>query len=348
MFVLFAVLCLLAYPLVIPFPAVFLIAAAVVVWRRRRAEGKPVRWISALEIPRPGPRSWLWIPVVVVAVPVVYVLGRGFVEKTFLALQVVMPWSSLAGWSGSALPFLPLPEFVGMPGSAVIDYAGLALVCLLAAVGISRLRSEVRWPVGAMVIATTLIGVYFRERAYGQLFYFKDLAFVGPYVLLLALVALAGLASAKALRLAAVGILGIVVALVVIPVGAGREVDVTYPQANKYVLQLRTWDRELPRGSSVLVDIFPSGWQIWASYMFVDHPLSTPTPLYGIFPHPVIGGTARYLIALRIKPPPQAAVVGAPLLSNPEFELWRMKPTWPGRDLSVRPLIYDLTSITLG
>jgi hypothetical protein len=348
LFVLFAVLCLLAYPLVIPFPAAFLIATGLVVWRRRRAEGQPVRWISGLELPRPGPRSWLWIPIVAVAVPVVYVLGRGFVEKVVLALKVVMPWSSLVGWSGSALPFLPFPEFVGMPGSAAVDFVGLAVVCLLAAVGLSRLRSEVRWPVGAMVILTALIGVYFRERFDGQLFFFKDLSFVGPYVLMLALVCLASLATSKAFRRAVIGLVGIAAALIVIPAGAGREVNATYPQANQYVLQLRTWNRELPRGSSVLVDIYPSGWQIWASYMLVDHPLSTPTPLYGIFPHPAIGGKAQYLIALRIKPPPRAAVVGPPLFSNAAFELWRMTPTWPGRDLSVRPLIYDLTSITLG
>lgn len=348
LFVLFAVLCLLAYPLIIPFPGVFLIATALVVWRRRRAEGEPLRWVSGLELPRPGRRSWLWIPTVVVAVPVVVVLGRGFVEKSVLALQVVAPWSSLVGWSGSALPFLPFPEFVGMPGSAVVDVVGLGIVCLLAAVGLARLRSDVRWPVGAMVIATALIGVYFRERFDGQLFFFKDLAFVGPYVLMLALVALAGLASSRSWRRAALGLVGVAAALIVIPAGAGREVNATFPQANQYVLQLRAWNREIPRGSSVLVDIYPSGWQIWASYMLVDHPLSTPTPLYGIFPHPAIGGKADYLIAMRIKPPPTAAVVGRPLLSNPEFELWRMKPTLPGRDLSARPLVYDLTSITLG
>jgi hypothetical protein len=348
LFVLFAVLCLLAYPLVMPFPAVFLIATAVVVWRRRRAEGRPVRWISALELPRPGPRSWLWIPIVAIAVPVVFVLGRGFVEKTWSALQVVAPGSSLVGWSGSALPFLPFPEFVGMPGSGAVDIAGLAVVCLLAAVGLSRLRSEARWPVGAMVITTALIGVYFRKRFDGQLFFFKDLAFVGPYALMLALVALGWLARSRAWRTGLVGVVGIAAALVVIPAGAGREVNATFPQANQYVLQLRAWNRELPRGSSVLVDVYPSGWQLWASYMFVDHPLATPTPLDGIFPHPAIGFKADYLIALRIKPPPRYAVVGSPVLRNAEYQVWKMNPSFKAPLVARRPLIYDLTHITLG
>jgi hypothetical protein len=348
LFLLFAVLCLLAYPLVVPFPAVFLVATAIVVRRRRRAEGQRVRWISALEIPRPGPRSWLWIPIVIVAVPVVVVLGRGFVEKTWSALQVVAPWSSLVGWSGSALPFLPFPEFVGMPGSAVIDSVGLAVVCMLAAVGVSRLRSDARWPLAAMVFVTALIGVYFRERFDGQLFFFKDLAFVGPYVLMLALVAVGWFVSSRAWRTAALGLVGIAGALVVIPAGAGREVNATFPQANQYVLQLRTWDRELPRGSSVLVDVYPSGWQLWASYMFVHHPLATPIPLDGIFPHPAIGFKADYLIALRIKPPPRYAVVGQPILHNAEYQLWKMNPGLKAPLVATRPLIYDLTHITLG
>jgi hypothetical protein len=348
LFVIFAVLCLLAYPLVIPFPSVFLLASGIVVWRRRRAQGEPVRWVSGLELPRPGPRSWLWIPIVVVAVPVVVVLGRGFVEKTFSALQVVLPGSSLVGWSGSALPFLPFPEFVGMPGSAVVDIVGLAIVCLLAVVGLSRLRSEVRWPVAAMVITTALIGVYFRERFDGELFFFKDLSFVGPYVLMLALVALGSLVGSRARRMAAIGLVGIAAALVVIPAGSGREVNATFPQANQYVLQLRAWNRELPRGSSVLVDVYPSGWQLWASYMFVDHPLATPIPLGGIFPHPAIGIKADYLIALRIKPPPRYAVLGQPILRNAEYQLWRMNPNLKAPLVATRPLIYDLTHITLG
>jgi hypothetical protein len=347
LFVLFAVLCLLAYPLIIPFPAVFLVACALAVWQRRRAEGRPVRWIAALELPRPRPRSLLWIPIVLIAVPAVYVLGRGFVEKTFDALQVILPGTSLAGWSGSALSFLPFPEFVGIAGTAVVDFVGLALVCLLAAVGLSRLRSEVRWPLGAMVILTALVGVYFRERTDGQLFFFKDLAFLGPYVLMLALVALGWLVSSRVWRLAAVGLVGIVLALLVIPAGAEREIDATFPQANRYVLQLRTWNRELPKGSSVLVDIYPSGWQLWASYMLVSHPLSTPNPLGGIFPHPAVGNVADYLIALRSKPPPRWAVVGPPVLANPQFEVWHENQKLPWPNVSTRPLVYDLTSITI-
>ena len=346
LFVLFGVLCLLAYPLVIPFPAIFLLAGAVAVWRRRRKAGEPVGWIAGLRLPRPG-RAWVWVPILVVLVPAAFVLGRGFVEKTGTALQVILPGSNLQGWSGSALPFLPFPEFVGMPSSALLDELGLALVCLLAAVGLTRVRAEARWAVGTMVVATALIGVYFRNRTDGELFFFKDLAFAGPYVLMLALVALGWLATSRARRLAAVGLVGVVAALLAIPWGAEREIERTFPQANHYVMQIRTWNRELPRGSSVLVDIEPSGWQLWASYMLTDHPLSTPNPLDGIFPHPAIGTKADYLIAMRPQLPPRWAIVGAPVFSNAQFVVWHMNQRlrWP--DVSARPLIYDLSHITI-
>ena len=78
MFALFAALGLLAYPLMVPFPAIFLGVFAFVTWHRRRAAGVKTRWLSSLETPRPGTRSWLWIPVVLIGVPVALVLVRGF------------------------------------------------------------------------------------------------------------------------------------------------------------------------------------------------------------------------------------------------------------------------------
>ena len=128
MFVLFAALGLLAYPLMVPFPAIFLGVFAWVTWRRRRGEGERVAWISSLRIPRPGKRSWLWIPVVLIGVPVALVLVRGFFEKTLSALAVFAPWTSLSGWAGTALSFLPWPRFVGMPSAGAAGVAGLVIV----------------------------------------------------------------------------------------------------------------------------------------------------------------------------------------------------------------------------
>ncbi len=122
-------------------------------------------------------------------------------------------------------------------------------------------------------------------------------------------------------------------ALVVVPVSAGREVDDTNPQANPFVLELRTWDRELPRGASIRIDIPPSGYQFWCTYLLDDHPLSSLDPLGGIFPHPPRGRKANYVLAARTQPRPADA--------------GRMSPAMPGPDVSSRTLITDITEITL-
>ena len=135
-----------------------------------------------------------------------------------------------------------------------------------------------------MVVITALIGIYFRLRTGGQLFFFKDLAFVGPYVLLLALIEVAFLAVSARRRSAILGLAGIAAAAVIVPASAAAEIDGTYEQASRSVLQLRTWDHELPRGASVRIDVGQSGWELWAMYMFADHPLSALNPLGGFSP----------------------------------------------------------------
>jgi hypothetical protein len=275
------------------------------------------------------------------------VLVRGFLEKTVSAAQVLAPWTSLQGWHGSALGFIPWARFVGMPGAGVLDFIGLIAVCLLAWRGVARIKSEVRWPLAAMMVVTALIGVYFRLRTDGELFFFKDLAFLGPYVLLLALIELAGLAASADPRRWALGFAGITAALVVVPASAASEIDITFDNATTWVLELRTWNRELPSGSSVRIDVPQSGNQLWITYMFTSHPLWALDPLGGIFPHPPVGRKADYVIALSTQPRPTDAI-GPPLLRNPQFELWRMNPAVPGQVPGTRTEIFDITSIGIG
>lgn len=344
---LFGLLGLLAYPLMLPFPALFLVTTGVVLWRRRVGEDERPRWVAALRLPRPRERAWLWIPVVAIAIPVCLVLGRGFLEKTTSALAVLAPWTDLSGWHGTALGYLPWPTFVGMPGSSWLDFAGLAIICLLAGYGLTRVPKEVRTPLAVMAVLTALIGVYFRARTDGELFFFKDLAFLGPYLLMLALIALARLALAPARTRAALGIAGLTASLVVVAAGAATEINSTYDNATRSVLALRTWSRELPRGSSIRIDVPPSGSQLWATYMLYRHPETALAPLGGIFPHPPLLRKADYVIALRSQARPSDAV-GAPLLRNQQYQLWRMNRHVPGPAITSRVLIYDTSSITIG
>jgi hypothetical protein len=342
----FLILGLLAYPLMVPFPAFFLVAGGLVVWRRGRQAGTTPGWIAALRLPRVRARPLLWIPAAIVGIPVALVLVRGFFEKTLSALSVLAPWTSLANWSGSALGFLPWPHFVGMPGTGWLNYAGLVVVCGLCAFCIYRMHGALRWALGVMVVAATAIAIYFRLRTDGQLFYFKDLAFLGPYVLLLALVALGGLATSATRARAGLGVVGIAAAAALVPVSAAREIDTTFDNATPSILALHSWDRALPRGTSVRIDVPPGGAQLWTTYMFNDHPLSAVNPLKPFFPHPPRGRKADYVIALRTQPTP-ADAIGAPLFSNAQFELWRMNPAVPGPDISSRQLV-DITGIDIG
>jgi hypothetical protein len=342
----FLVLGLLAYPLMLPFPATFLVVYAWMIYRRRRQAGESPNWVSGLRLPRLQRRPWAWIPALVIAVPVVLVLGRGFIEKTSEAGAVILPWTSLAGWHGTALPYLPLPRFFGMPEAA---WAALALVGLWLAAGrgLSRIAREPRRALAAMVVVGGAIGVYFRVRNGGELFFFKDLAFLGPYVVLLALLGLAAAAQAPRRRMRAIGLAGMLLALLLVPIGASHEINATFEQANLSVLGLRTWDRQIPRGTSLRIDVPVSGYQLWVTYMFKDHPLSALDPLAGFFPHPPVGRKADYVIAQYDQPRPPDAL-GSPLFRNAQFTLWRMKPQVPGPDVSSRRLIDDISSVSIG
>ena len=346
LFAVFVVLGLLAYPLMLPFPLFFLLGGFWIRWRRLRAAGARPGWISELRLPRPRARPLLWIPVGVIAIPVALVLIRGFLEKTLSAFAVLAPWTSLANWHGNSLGFLPWPHFVGMPGTNWLNVVAFALVCVLALFALTRIEGDARWAAAAMVLATGLIALYFRLRAEAELFFFKDMAFLGPYLLLLALIGLGSLARAKRGYLAALGLAGIAAALVLVPISAAREIDGTYEFATRWVLQLSSWDRALPPHTSVRIDVPPNGIQLWTMYMFKDHPLSSTKPLGGFFPYPTLSRKADYVIAERNQPRPTDAS-GTPLLSNGQFELWRMNPAVPGPDLSSRHLI-DINKVTIG
>ncbi len=137
-------------------------------------------------------------------------------------------------------------------------------------------------------------------------------------------------------------------ALIVVPLSAAGEINQTFAQATPSVLALRAWNRELPAGSSVRIDVMPSGWQLWASYMLTEHPISALDPLGGIvFPHPPAGRKADYVVAFRTQPRP-ADAIGPVRLQNGDYRLWQMSPRVPGPDVSRHGLIYDASRITIG
>jgi hypothetical protein len=99
------------------------------------------------------------------------------------------------------------------------------------------------------------------------------------------------------------------------------------------LFDVERWSAEIPRGSSVLIDVPASGTQLWATlFLGRDHPLATTDPVsstttYSVAP---LGKRADYVLGLRLDlktgrpvPPPRWAS-GAPVRSNSQFGLWRM------------------------
>jgi hypothetical protein len=164
---------------------------------------------------------------------------------------------------------------------------------------------------------------------------------------MLALLAVWSLAKSPSPAWARGGLAGVGLALVVVPASGGHEIDKTYEQTTPSVMALRSWDRELPRGSSVRIDVPPSVYQVWVSYMLVHHPVDALTVLGGLFPHPPFNRKADYVIANSGGSKPLDAI-GQPVLHNTQFSIWRMDPRTPGRAPTSRHLINDIEQAQIG
>ena len=106
-------------------------------------------------------------------------LIRGVGEKTISAAAALSPWGDLSGWSGSALPYLPFPRFLGLPDGGGWAWLAVAAIALAATWGLARAPRATAVPLGATVLGALAFALYFRLRAQAQLFYFKDLGFAG-------------------------------------------------------------------------------------------------------------------------------------------------------------------------
>ena len=312
--VLFTALALFTYPLLLPFPALFL---GVIAWRRRHE----VDW---RRLPRVR-RKWVWAVLAVPAVPVLAVLGRGIVEKVVPAIDALRPGGDMSGWSGPDLPFLPYGWFVGVNGADWLVALGVGAVVVLAAVALASVRrTEVGFALGVVVVAALLAGLYLRAHDDAQLFWFKTLSFTGPLVVMLAIVALVTRVPRWA------GVAGLVVLALVLADGARREVDTTYDQYTAGLHDLATWDEKIPANETIRIDVPQSGWQMWTWLLLPDHRVSVSAPLEGIYPHPPVGFDADLSLVQSWQKRPVDAV-GPPVLRNDEYVLYRLRRGVPGR-----------------
>jgi hypothetical protein len=341
---LFALLGVLAYPLLLPFPAVFLGVCALLQWRRARARGGSPGWIAALRLPRVRDHRLGFGLLAVVSLPLVAVLLRGVTEKMFSAANAIVPGGDLSGWSGPALEYLPFARFFGVDGAGPLALALTLGVFVLALHAARRVHRDVAVAMGVMAAGALSFALYFLLREDGELFWFKILGFLGPLVLTFAVIGLVGLlreARGAARRTAVV--LGAVLLVLLVNTGAAREIDETYEYATAALLELDAWDERLPAGASVRIDVQPTGYQLWTWYMLDDRPVSASAPLVGFFPHPPVGLTGDFaLVEAWAQPPPDAA--GQAVLRNAGYAMYPLRPNG-APDVSSQELVWPYTKI---
>jgi hypothetical protein len=324
-----ALVLILAYPLEAPIPAIPLIVFAVVHRRRRIAAGERVLRLRDLYR---GRRSILWmVPLaVLLAVPV-----AGAVEKAAHGVLALAPGRSLSGWTASTgyrPGFVPWNFFFGLPNS-IIGIVLLAAVLVLAAWGLARQSRPLAGGLGAVLILGLLLALYLRHRQYGFYFEFKLLAFLGPLVLVLAVVGAA--------RLRWLGAALLVPLAIAVAAGAVSEIGFTGFQLETSTIQLAQWARTLPRGATIRLDMWPP-WELWTAYFLSSHPVCSQQPLLGgSYPHVAISRKADYIVATRPYGRP-ADAVGPPLRQNRGYRLYRENPSVPGPDLCSRRRFFHL------
>ena len=313
LWVIFAAVLLLAYPLAAPLPALPIVVFVLSGWRRRvRAGAAP----GITDLYR-GAKSLIWI------VPLAVVLAfpaYGVYQKFSGAWSVLRPGASLASWGGDLQSYIPFNQFFSLPGGGQ-GWVLLALVAALTVAGLRQRDRAIQWGLGGLLAIGVLLAVYLRQRAFGYYFHFKLLAFVGPLVMLVAAV---GAGRLRRFGAAALALLAIVTFY-----SAEQEIRHNGLQIYPPMLALHDWTSELPAHATVRLDM-PGNLQIWVAYFMDARPLCSQTPLFGTdYSHVPYSRKADYILAAIATGHPHDAT-GPPLKTNGMFALWREKPTIPG------------------
>jgi hypothetical protein len=265
----------------------------------------------------------------------------GVAEKTRSAARVVLdPSASLKDWGGDVFHFIPGYQFFALP-SATLWWLGLAALLALAAWALSRVPRPLAFGLAAVIVLFLAASFEFRQREFGQYFEFKTLAFVGPLVVACACVGASRLRVAAPLLLAAL--------LASAFVSGRQEVVHTFPQLLRETIGLRAFDRALPPGASIRLDV-PPNQQLWVAYMLSGQPLCSQLPLLGTsYPHVQFSRRADYLLldhraqlVVRGRPPD---AVGPPVMQNRGYALYRARPTLPGPDACSRRMVQTVKKV---
>jgi hypothetical protein len=325
LFVLLLVALELAYPLALPYPVVIVIALLIAYRRRPR-------------LPRVA-RAHAWVATglaVLVLGPAVIVAAL----KLGTALGQIFSYHASL-WGGDVTTLTPVGWFVGTGGGLLPALAVLAV----AALALRELPRRLGIALGVVLLLLFALDVRFRTASTGAYMDFKHLSFVGLLVLVLAASATARMTFSRSRAVALAG-LAITAGWTVAALHqTGREGKTTGAQVTPELFGVRSWANELPKGSSVRVDIPASGTQLWAIYMLGNHPIDAPDPVLSTtYAHAPYGTRAQYSLALRYYPSPNPSVKrpiapilfaqDPPLFENGAFVLRRVR--WPASEAGVR------------
>jgi hypothetical protein len=328
-----------AYPLALPIPLLGLAVFWALDRRERRRRGERVASLDPRRLYR-GRRSLLWlVPLaIVLALPLL-----GVAEKMWTAVEVVLPGSTLKDWRGDRLSFVPAHQFFSLP-DATLWWLAVAVMCALAAWALSRVPRPLAAGIGAVLVGFLAAGAYFRLRQFGEYFELKTLAFVGPLLVAIAAV------GASRLRPRLLAVLALGAFLVAAQASARQELDRTTNQLPQTIIGLRDFDRALPEGASVRLDVNPP-LQLWVAYMLSGQPLCSPAPLLGTsYPRVPRSLKADYVLVERkalaaADGGRDPAVTGRPLRENDDFLLYRARPDLPGPENCSRRMVQTVTGL---
>jgi hypothetical protein len=335
-----------AYPLMVAFPAAIFLVSALVILRERSKDGRPLDWRAPLRrLPR---RAWL-VPVYVIVLLLLAVPLLGVFEKVVSGLLAVLPGRSLKAWGGDILDVKPPYKFFSIPGpiSPFVSAVAIAAVAAAAVAGVRRAERPLRFGLLAAMLVAGAFALYFSQRQFGQYFYFKVMAYLGPLVVTCAAVGLVALATRRDRRWLSIGATAAAGGYLALAAVAARDqTGVTFNQVTKGMLQVGNWDHRLPAGKSVRLDV-EVGNQLWAGYFLADHPLSSARPLAGTaYPHVPYSRKADYILAFTRRPRPRDAT-NQIVFRNSEFTIWRMKRSVPGPDRSSRRMETEIAGVSL-
>lgn len=334
LFALFFGLGVLAYPLMLPFPAVALGVAAVLELRRRGALARARSWLRGHSRPRLS-RVLLFGPPIAVVALICLVLFAAGMAKGVLAARVILPGGSLHAWAGDS-PDWPFAHYFGLPAVPGLAAIAFCLLVLGALVGLKQLDRPERVGLTVMCAGAFVMGVSFLGRVSGEYFAFKTFAFLGPVVLTLAVVGafVWGRERQSPTRRGALVALAALCACAAIGLRDGLEqVPIQTPPET---VALREWAAQLPAGDSIRIDVPPNTVQLWAAYMLHERPLSASRPVLNTtYPYLPVSRRADYVLVDRAQRRP-ADAAGAPVLDNAGFRLYRMRGGVPGPDRSSR------------